>query len=73
LKNDHRIGTFRVALANIQFPPTPEDSITLAETAIAEASRERADLIWFRECFVPGYRGMGKRVPPADPVFLDRA
>ncbi len=45
LKNDHRIGTFRVALANIQFPPTPEDSITQAETAIAEASRGRADLI----------------------------
>jgi len=67
------MSTFRVALANIQFPPTPEASITLAEEAIAEASRARADLICFPECYVPGYRGMGKRVPPADPVFLERA
>jgi predicted amidohydrolase len=27
----------------------------------------------FPECFIPGYRGMGKSVPPPDPVFLERA
>ena len=31
-----------------------------------------ARIICFPECFVPGYR-IGKRVPPPDPVFLDRA
>jgi hypothetical protein len=62
-----------VTLPNLQFPPTPEDSITVAEPAIAEASKERADSFWFRDCFVPGYRGMGKRMPPADSVSLDRA
>jgi Carbon-nitrogen hydrolase len=45
----------------------------LAEQAIAQASIERADLICFPECFIPGYRGLGKSVPPPDPAFLERA
>ena len=65
--------TFRIALANLQFPATPEQSVTSAQDAIAEAGAERADLICFPECFVPGYRAIGKRVPPPDPVFLERA
>src|SRR3989442_5115484 len=64
---------FRIALANLQFPATPEESVTLAEQAIAQASIERAGLICFPECFTPGYRGMGKAVPPPDPAFLERA
>jgi predicted amidohydrolase len=67
------MDTFRIALANIRFPATPEESVTLAEQAIAQASIERAGLICFPECFIPGYRGMGKQVPPPDPVFLERA
>jgi predicted amidohydrolase len=64
---------FRIALANIRFPATPDESVTLAEQAIAKASIERAGIICFPECFVPGYRGMGKTVPPPDPAFLERA
>jgi predicted amidohydrolase len=67
------MSIFRIALANIQFPATPAESIELAEQAIAQASVERAGLICFPECFIPGYRGAGKLVPPADPVFLERA
>ncbi len=67
------VSTFRIALANIQFPATPEESVTLAEQAIARASAERAEIVCFPECFVPGYRAMGKRMPPPDPVFLERA
>ena len=67
------MSAFRIALANIQFPATPDESIALAEQAIAQASTERAGIICFPECFIPGYRGMGKRVPPPDPVFLERA
>jgi len=67
------MSTVRIALANIQFPATPEESVTLAEHAIARASTERAHIICFPECFVPGYRGVGKRVPPTDPAFLERA
>jgi predicted amidohydrolase len=64
---------FRIALANLPFPATPEESVILAEQAIAEAASESAAIICFPECFVPGYRGMGKTVPPPDPRFLERA
>lgn len=67
------MNTFRIALANIRFPATPEESVTLAEQAIAQASLDRAGLICFPECFIPGYRGMGKLVPPPNPAFLQRA
>jgi predicted amidohydrolase len=63
----------RIALANVRFPSTPEVSVTLAEQSIAEASVQRADIVCFPECFVPGYRGMGMVVPPPDPAFLERA
>jgi len=38
-----RMSTVRIALANIQFPATPEESVALAEQAIAQASIQRAD------------------------------
>ena len=65
--------TFRIALANIRFPATPDESVALAEQAIVEASTQRADLICFPECFIPGYRTVGKQIPPPDPGFLERA
>ncbi len=64
---------FRIALANLRFPATPAESVSLAEQAIAEASAARAGIVCFPECFVPGYRGPGKSVPPPDPAFLERA
>lgn len=67
------MNTFRIALANIRFPATREESVTLAEEAIAQASSERADVVCFPECYVPGYRGINKEVLPPDPVFLERA
>jgi predicted amidohydrolase len=67
------MDAFRIALANLPFPATPEESVTLAQQAIAQASVERAELICFPECFVPGYRAKGKPIPPPDPLFLERA
>jgi predicted amidohydrolase len=67
------MSTFRIALANIRFPKTPEESVMLAEQAIAQACIGGAGLICFPECFIPGYRSPGKRVPPPDPAFLERA
>lgn len=67
------MSTFRIALANLEFPATPAESVALAERAIAQASTEHCDLICFPECFVPGYRGTGRQMPPPDPVFLERA
>jgi len=67
------VSIYRIALANIRFPATPAESVKLAEQAIADASRQRADIICFPECFVPGYRGLGESVPPPDAAFLERA
>ena len=67
------MDTFRIALANIRFPATPGESVALAEQAIADASARRAGLICFPECFVPGYRAVGKAIPPPDARFLERA
>ncbi len=67
------MNMFRIALANIRFPATAEESVRLTEEAIAQASMERAGLICFPECFVPGYRGAGKQVTPPDPAFLQSA
>jgi predicted amidohydrolase len=66
-------STFRIVLANLRFPATPEESVTLAEDAIAQAAVSGAHMICFPECYVPGYRAMGKQVSPADPAFLERA
>ena len=67
------MGSIRIALANLRFPSTPDESVALAEQAVAQASAERAGIVCFPECFVPGYRGVGKRIPPADPAFLEHA
>src|ERR1700722_18586673 len=67
------MSTYRIALANIRFPTTPEESVALAEEAIAEASRKHVQLICFPECFVPGYRAPGKIIPPPNPPLLEWA
>lgn len=67
------MNLFRIALANIRFPATPEESITLAEQAIDQASIKGARIICFPECYIPGYRAPGKSVALPDPAFLERA
>ena len=67
------MSALRIALANLRFPASPGESIQLAEEAIAQASIEEAAVICFPECFVPGYRGVGKSIPPPDPLFLEHA
>jgi predicted amidohydrolase len=64
---------FRIALANIRFPATPQESVALAEQAVSQASTEHAELICFPECYIPGYRRPGKPAPPPDSRFLERA
>jgi predicted amidohydrolase len=63
----------RIALANLPYPPTPEDSVTGAAHAIAQAGAAGADIVCFPETYVPGYRGLGHQVPPPDAAFLERA
>jgi predicted amidohydrolase len=63
----------RVALANIRFPSSPAESVVLAAEAIRQAGVSNADIVCFPECYVPGYRALGKSIPPADAAFLGRA
>jgi predicted amidohydrolase len=67
------VSLLRIALANLRFPTTPDESIALAEQGIEEAGRKGARITCFPECYVPGYRAIDKAVPPADPEFLKRA
>jgi predicted amidohydrolase len=67
------VTTIRIGLANLPFPSTPQESVALAEQAVEQASVEGVALICFPECFIPGYRSVGKQVPPPDSVFLERA
>jgi predicted amidohydrolase len=63
----------RIALANLRFPSTPEDSVQLAEDAVVAASSGGATILCFPECFVPGYRTQDSPIPPPDPAFLESA
>ncbi len=67
------MNIFRIALANIRFPETPDESVTLVRKAIGEAAGRGAGIICFPECYVPGYRLASKPVPPPNPEFLERA
>ena len=63
----------RIALANLRFPSTPDESIVLTLGAIKEAAGAGAQILCFPEEFVPGYRLGPQTVAPADPEFLERA
>ena len=67
------MSLLNIALANIRHPRTPDESISLAEGAIADAASGGAEIICFPECFMPGYRGLGHVVPPPNHEFLERA
>jgi predicted amidohydrolase len=67
------VATSRIALANIPFPATADESISLATQAIAEAGGAAADIVCFPECFVPGYRLFRTTIPPPDQAFLEDA
>lgn len=68
-----RSNTFRIALANLRFPASGEESVELTQRAILDVSRAGAELVCFPECFVPGYRAPAKDVAPPDAEFLERA
>jgi predicted amidohydrolase len=65
--------TVRIALANVRVPSTPDESVRLATSAVADASRRGAMLVCLPECFIPGYRWPGRTAAPPNPAFLERA
>ena len=67
------MSTVRIALANLRYPASPDESVARARDAVAAAAREGASVVCFPECYVPGYRASGKNVPPPDAAFLEEA
>jgi predicted amidohydrolase len=67
------MSRIRIALANLRFPVTPEESVVAAIRAVERAAMEGAAIVCFPECFVPGYRAPSKGVPAPDAAFLRRA
>ncbi len=67
------MNRFRIALANLRFPASPEASAAMAAEAVAQAAADGAGIICFPECFVPGYRSPSRPIPGPDPAFLERA
>ncbi len=50
------LGMVRIALANLRFPVTADESISLAVGAITQAALAGAQIVCFPEEYVPGYR-----------------
>jgi len=46
----------RIALANVRFPSSREESVMIVLDAIESASKVGAAIVCFPECMVPGYR-----------------
>src|SRR4051812_17744497 len=67
------MSVVKIALANLRYPPTPEESIDLARSAIAQAGRENAAVVCFPECYIPGYRAHDTSIVPPSAEFLERA
>ena len=67
------MSSVRIALANIPVATTPDESVLLATSTIADAGRQGALVVCCPECVIPGYRWPGTTTPPPDPAFLERA
>ncbi len=67
------MSTLRIALANLRYAASPAESVELATEAVARAGAEGARVICFPECYIPGYRGLGKEPPAPDQAFLEQA
>jgi len=63
----------KVALANIRYPKSREESVSLAVRSIADAGAQGADIVCFPEAYVPGYRRASVPAPPPDAAFLEGA
>jgi predicted amidohydrolase len=67
------VVTVRIALANLRVPATPDESVHLATSAVADAAGRGAAIVCFPECYVPGYRWPNVPGPAPDGAFLARA
>ncbi len=63
----------RIALANISYPTSRDESVRLVVDAVGKAAEHEALVVCFPECSIPGYRWPGKPVAPPDQQFLEQA
>ena len=67
------MATVRVALANLPYPDSRDNSVDRVVAAIGEAAAAGAAIVCFPECYVPGYRTASRALEPPDAAFLERA
>lgn len=65
--------TLRLALANLEIPTDPEDSVMRAERAVAAAAEAGARIVCFPEAYVPGYPWPSRSRDAVQPEFLNAA
>jgi predicted amidohydrolase len=67
------MAAVRIALANLPYPDSRDDSVRRVVAAIEEAASAGAGIVCFPECYVPGYRTASRNAEPPDAAFLERA
>jgi predicted amidohydrolase len=67
------VSTVRIALANLRYPASRDESVLLAQEAIRQAGAQQALVVCFPECYVPGYRTANRPAPPLDMPWLELA
>lgn len=65
--------SLRIALANLEIPDSPEDSVERAERAVATAAAAGARVVCFPEAYVPGYPWPPSSRRPVSTTFLSAA
>lgn len=65
--------TLRIALANIEIPSSPDDSVERVLRAVGVAKSAGARVVCFPEAYVPGYPWGDRRRDPVSAGFLEDA
>lgn len=66
------MNRMRIALANVRFPTSRDESVQIVLEAMAKAAAGKAAIVCFPECIVPGYR-IGWQGEAPDQAWLDQA
>ncbi|EJL84030.1 putative amidohydrolase [Polaromonas sp. CF318] len=67
------MSSIRIALANIEIPADPQDSVERALVAVREAASAGAHIVCFPEAYVPGYPWPTRKRQAVDASFLQQA
>lgn len=68
-----RMTRLRIALANLEIPESPEDSVVRAERAVRDAAAADARIVCFPEAYVPGYPWPPRSRKAVSANFLEAA